>query len=67
MFQENTMWISTDSILKERSSLNIDSKIGVANEPVGALMDVLIAHCPSFVLGRIFFPRFSPHPAIHPL
>ena len=33
MFQENTMWISADSISKENSSSNIESKIGLANDP----------------------------------
>jgi len=33
VFQENTMWISADSISKENSSLNIESKIGLANDP----------------------------------
>ena len=34
VFQENTKWISADSILKGNSSLNIESKIGFANELV---------------------------------
>lgn len=37
VFQENTMWISADNILKENSSLNIEGKIGFANELGGVL------------------------------
>ena len=33
VFRENTKWISADSILKENSSLNIESKIRFVNEP----------------------------------
>ena len=47
VFQENTTWISADSILKERSTLNIESKIGFANELGGTLIDVSVAHGPS--------------------
>jgi hypothetical protein len=40
VWQENTTWISADGILKERSSLNIESNIGFANELAGTLIDV---------------------------
>jgi hypothetical protein len=43
-FQENTMWISADSILLEHSSLSTESKIGFANELNGVAIEMLIAH-----------------------
>lgn len=42
-FQENTMWMSADSILMEHSSLNTESKIGFANELSGVPIEMLIA------------------------
>ena len=53
------MWISADSILKERSTLNIESKIGFANELGGTLIDVLVAHCPSFVRSENLSPALQ--------
>jgi hypothetical protein len=42
-FQENTMWMSADSILMEHSWLNTESKIGFANELSGVPIEMLIA------------------------
>jgi len=67
VFHENTTWISADGILKERSSLNIESNIGFANELAGTLIDVWLHTALHSSCRRIFFPRFSPHSAIHPL
>jgi len=47
VFQENTKWISADSILKGNSSLNIESKIGFVSELDEVLIGAYVVLAPT--------------------